>query len=86
MGVFQCSRFGSLITFQCQCPRRQSLNHHGWVLPHQTPLQLDKEGIYESDCKKGGGREIIRGTRLIEGRDYSRKCGNLASVVLEGLN
>ena len=33
-----------------------------------------------------GGGAIIRGRRLIEGRDYSRKYGNLASVGLEGLN
>ena len=55
-------------------PRRQSLNHHSddlssdaedsvWVLPHPTPLQLDKEGIKESDCEKGAG-----------GCDYSREA------------
>ena len=38
-GLFWCSRFGSLITFQCQYPQRQSLNDHWWVLRHQTPLQ-----------------------------------------------
>ena len=41
------------------------LEHHRWVLPHQTPLQLDKEGINESDCKKVGG-----------GGDYSREAIN----------
>ena len=40
-------------------PRRQSLNHHLWVLPHQTPLQLDKERIKETDCEKGGGGGAI---------------------------
>ena len=43
----------------------EPLNHHLWVLPHQTPLQLDKEGIKESHCEKGGG-----------GGDYSREAIN----------
>ena len=59
------------LTFQCQYPRRQSLNRYWWVLPHQTPLQLDREGVKESDGEKGRGdysRETInRGTAIIRG-------------------
>ena len=36
----KCSKFGSLINFQCQCPRCQSLNCLWSVLLDQTPLLL----------------------------------------------
>ena len=77
--LFKCSKFDSLINFQCQYPRCQSLNRHWSILLDQTPLQLDREGIKEGeDGKKGGGgnyfkyfhlrAEIIRRRRLIKGR------------------
>ena len=38
--LYKCSKCGSFLNFQCQYPRRQSLNHHWSVLLHQTPLHL----------------------------------------------
>ena len=46
----------------------------------ESSLQLDKESDCEKGVCEGGGGAIIRRRRLIEGRDYSRKYGNLASV------
>ena len=70
--------FGYLINFQCQHPRHPALNCHQSVLPDQTPLQLDREGIKaREDGERGGGgrlfqtfrskEAIIRGTAFIRG-------------------
>ena len=82
-GLFNCSKFDSLINFQCQYPRCQSLNHHRSILLDQTPLQLDREGIKQGEDgeKGGGGGAIIRGRQLFqiflsEGGDYSREAIN----------
>ena len=64
-GLFKCSKFDSLINFQCQYPRCQSLNRHWSILLDQTPLQLDKEGIKKEDGEKGGC-----GWRLFKGGNY----------------
>ena len=61
-GISKCSKFGSLINFQCQCHLRQSLNCHWSVLLDQIPLQLDKEGIkVRKDGKWGGGGQLFKG-------------------------
>ena len=53
-GLFKCSKFVSLINFQCQYPWHQNLNCHRSVLLDQTPLQLDPwEVINEREDGKG---------------------------------
>ena len=53
--------FGYLINFQCQHPRKPSLNCHQSVLLDQAPLQLDREGIKaREDGERGGGGRLLR--------------------------
>ena len=63
----------------------QSLNRHWSVLLDQIPLQLDREGIKESEdgMRSGEGGDYpreaiildisIKGARLFEGGDYSKE-------------
>lgn len=48
------SKFGPLINFQCQYPRRQNLNRQWSNSLDQAPLQLDREVIKGEDGEKGG--------------------------------
>lgn len=72
--LFKSSKFGLLISFQCQYSRRQSLNRRGLVTGSQTPHEPPTPDL--PLWVKGGG-EIIRRTRLFstflsKGGDYSR--------------
>ena len=65
-GLFKCSKFGSLINFQCQYLRYQNLIELSLIiLLDQTPLQVDREGIRErEDGERGREWAYIRGRRL----------------------
>ena len=68
--------FGYLINFQCQHPRKPSLNCHQSVLLDQAPLQLDREGIKaREDGERGGGG------RLLEAGDYFKHFGLRLSLI-----
>ena len=79
--LFKCSKFGSLINFQCHYNiLGVSLNCDWSVLLDQTLLWLGREGIKErEEGKRGGG-----GGGLFEGGDYF-KYFRLNSSLLRGI-
>ena len=91
-GISKCSKFGSLINFQCQCHLRQSLNRHRSVLLDQIPLRLDKEGIkVRKDGKWGGGGQLFKGGNHFQyfrlgGGDYLREAINWGTAIIQGNN
>ena len=74
MGLYiKCSKFGSLINFQ-------GLNRHWSVFLDQIPLQLDREGIKETEDGKrvvggGGGGDYFKYYHQ-RGGDYLREAIN----------
>ena len=61
----------------------KSLNRHWWILPRQTPLQLDRDGIKEredGEKDRGGGCAIIPGRGLF----YIFLCGGGGGRLFEG--
>lgn len=82
MGIFNVSKFGSLVNFQCQYPRRQSWNRHRLVLLHQTPLKLSllsKVSIYNLTGKKEKMTRRLGG-RLFEEIRYLLKVGEFVQT------
>ena len=80
MGFLSVPKFASLINFQCQYNRCQSLNRHWSVLLDHTPFKLHPPE--REDGERGGaiirgrrfnnrGTAIIRGNRVFEVKQYN---------------
>ena len=95
MDIFNVSKFGSLVNFHCQYPRRQSLNRHRLVLLlliglHCSYFCHPRCQFITWQGRKRKWREglgaIIRRRRLIEGRllfeeiRYLRKVGEFVQT------
>ena len=95
--LYKCSKCGSLVNFQCQYPRRQSLNHHWSVLLHQTPLHLcllSNISCQFSTWQRGDKRKrkwwegleaIMLNISVKGGRgDYSREAIDQGTAIIRG--